>query len=188
MSALRIKRQALTHSIKTRVVPLVQHAHVRWQALQQRERVLLSSLTGLVLLTFLWLGVWQPLHERVAQAEQRLVSQQNYQHWFERQALLIYQGQTAAENKQKGQQGPLAANELSAFLNTVTSELKLEITRIQPQNDAQVLVFNEASFDAVLTLLERLASRGVTIEYLDVSEITTPGVVRVRRLQVKADA
>lgn len=188
MSSLLAKSQLFTSTLKARVSPLTQKVRTRWQALQQRERVLLSALAGLVLVTFLWLGVWQPLHQVVAQAQQGLESQQNYQRWFERQAQLIYQGQAAAENKQKGQLGPLAANELSAFLNTVTTELKLEITRIQPQNDAQVLVFNEASFDAVLTLLERLASRGVTIEYLDVSETTTPGVVRVRRLQVKADA
>lgn len=165
--------------------PQLQQLQQRWQGLQKRERLLLTSLATLVVVTLFWLGIWQPLHESVARAEQKLESQQNYQRWFERQAQLIYQSQVSKENDQKSRPKPLAANELSAFLNTTTAELKLEVTRIQPQNNAQVLVFNEASFDDLLLLLEQLASRGVVIENLDVAETTSPGVVRVRRLQVK---
>ncbi len=180
------KQQALRAQWHVRLGPQVQQLQQRWGALQKRERVMLTSLAGLVVLTVFWLGIWQPLHEGVARAEQRLESQQSYQRWFERQAQLIYQGQASKQSDQEGRQGPLTSNELSAFLNTATAALKLEVTRIQPQNDAQVLVFNEASFDALLQLLEQLASRGVVIENLDVAETTTPGVVRVRRLQVKA--
>jgi len=180
------KPQAFRAQLSKRFAPQRELLQQRWQGLQQRERLLLSSLAALVIVTVFWLAIWQPLHEGVAQAEQRLQSQQNYQRWFERQAQLIHQGQALQQAAQPGREGPLAAHELSAFLNTVTTELKLAVTRIQPQNEAQVLVFNEANFGDLLTLIERLVERGVMVENLDVAETTTPGVVRVRRLQVKA--
>lgn len=172
--------------ITERLQPQLQQINARWQGLQQREQRLLLGLAGLLLFTFLWLGVWKPLHEGVARAEQQLQSQQNYQAWFERQAALIYQQQNA--NNSRHSQQPIQSHELSAFLNRATAELELNITRIQPQNEAQVVVFDEASFTKLLTLIERLVARGVTIESLDVSETNTPGVVRVRRLQVKVNA
>ncbi len=188
MSTFTHKRQALRTKLTLLLTPHLQPMKQRWQALQQRERTLLSALAGLMLVTFVWLAVLQPLHTGVAQAQQRLESQQNYQRWLDRQAQLVYQARTLANNKQQGPAALISASELSTFLNSVTTELKLEITRIQPQNDAQVLVFNEASFDAILTLIERLANRGVVIENLDVAATSTPGVVRIRRLQVKASA
>lgn len=180
------KQQAIRAQLSQRLAPQRELLQQRWHGLQKRERLMLSCLAGLVIVTVCWLGIWQPLHEGVAQAEQRLQSQQNYQRWFEQQANIIYQGQATNKLAQQGREGPLAAHELSAFLNTVTAELKLAVTRIQPQNESQVLVFNEANFGDLLTLLERLVARGVMVENLDVAETTTPGVVRVRRLQVKA--
>jgi len=172
--------------LKTRFEPQLKQLTSRWQGLQKREQHLLLGLAGLMIFIFLWLGVWQPLHEGLARAEQQLKSQQNYQAWFERQAARVYQQQAAASSSQAQQ--PLQANELSGFLNRTTAQLELSITRIQPQNDAQVLVFDEANFASLLTLIEHLVARGVVIENLDVSETNTPGVVRVRRLQVKVQA
>lgn len=172
--------------LRQRLQPHLQPFIARWQGLQQREQRLLLGLAALLVFTTLWLGVWKPLHEGVERAEQQLRSQQSYQAWFERQAARIYQ-QQADSTHQAGVQ-PLQQQELSVFLSRTTAELELNITRIQPQNDAQVLVFDEAHFTTLLTLIERLVARGVAIESLDVSETNTPGVVRVRRLQVRVEA
>ncbi|WP_113907197.1 type II secretion system protein GspM [Aliidiomarina celeris] len=158
-------------------------AKQRWQALEARERYLLSTLAALLAIVVLWLGVWQPLQQGVLQAERRLDAQ--------RAALAVVQDQAqrilmARANQQEGTATVVSAAELPGYLNQLTQQLELDITRIQPQNESRVMVFNEASFDAVLAMVEQLVSRGVIIEHFDVSETGEPGIVRVRRLQVRA--
>lgn len=161
----------------------LQPLHQRWQALEQRERRLLSVLGVFLLLVFLWLGVWQPVQQSVENAERRLDAQRNTLALVERHTQRIH---AAREQQGSGPSEVISSAQLSGYLNTLTQQLELEVTRIQPQNESRVMVFNEANFDAVIDMVAQLVSRGVIIEHLDISETNDAGVVRVRRLQVRA--
>ena len=166
-------------AFNTRVQPLQQ----RWQGLERRERRLLSALALLSLIVFVWLGVWQPVQQGVENAERRLEAQ--------RTALTLIERQTQRIHAARAQQGSgpsevVSSAQLAAYLNELTQQLELDVTRIQPQNESRVIVFNEAKFDAVIEMVAQLVSRGIIIEHLDVSETNEVGVVRVRRLQVRA--
>ncbi|TRW50307.1 type II secretion system protein M [Aliidiomarina halalkaliphila] len=154
----------------------------RWQRLQVREQRMLQVLAAFLAIFILWFFIWMPLQTRVAVAEQRLQSQQTM---FQRVATGAAQIEAARATDQR-QQTSLSANQLSGFINTQASELDIEISRVQPQQDSLILTFNEVEFDALVILIARLVERGVIIENLDASETNDVGIVRVRRLQVRA--
>lgn len=171
--------------LSPKLQPLWRSAHNYWQGLQIRERFLLSVLAVVVFLSLFWLLIWQPLHVAVAQAEIKRQRQQTEQGWLEQQAALIYQGQQALKASPHRQEVQLTAQELSAFIHTTSNRLNLAVTRIQPQQDGQVIVFDEVVFNNLLQFIEQLARRGAQVESLDVAETATPGVVRVRRLHIR---
>lgn len=154
----------------------------RWQRLQAREQRMLQVLALFLTIFILWFFIWMPLQTRVAVAEQRLESQQTM---FQRVASGAAQVEAARASNQR-QQTALSANQLSGFINTQASELDIEISRVQPQQDSLILTFNEVEFDALVVLIARLVERGVMIENLDASETNDAGIVRVRRFQVSA--
>lgn len=154
----------------------------RWQRLQVREQRMLQVLGVFLGIFILWFFIWMPLQARVALAEQRLQSQQTM---FQRVAAGAAQIEAARASDQR-QQTNLSANQLSGFINTQASELDIEISRVQPQQDSLIITFNEVEFDSLVVLVARLVERGVLIENLDASETNEVGIVRVRRLQVRA--
>ncbi|MCH8502277.1 MAG: type II secretion system protein M [Aliidiomarina sp.] len=154
----------------------------RWQGLQTREQRLIQVMAVFIALAILWFGFWQPLNERIERAEMRLQAQIQTQRHVEQQIALVLQ----ARNRQQQSVQQVRANQLNSVVNQLTGQLDIDVSRVQPQNESLVLVFNEAQFNALLELLVQLSERGVLIESLDVTETNTTGVVRVRRLQIRA--
>ncbi|WP_194756972.1 type II secretion system protein GspM [Aliidiomarina indica] len=172
--------------IRAKMHPLTAKYHAqlmqRWHRLQQREQRMLQVLAVFMTIFILWFFIWMPLQARVELAESRLQSQQTS---YQRVAMGAAQVE-AARSSQQRQQTTLAANQVSGFINTLASELNIEISRVQPQQESLILTFNEVEFDALVVLVARLVERGVMIENLDASETNDIGIVRVRRLQVRA--
>jgi len=154
----------------------------RWQALQVREQRLIQIMAVFIGLAVIWFGFWQPLNERIERAEMRLQAQIQTQRYVEQQIALVLQ----ARNRQRQSVQQVRANQLNSVVNQLTGQIDIDVSRVQPQNESLVLVFNEAQFNALLELLVQLSERGVLIENLDVTETNTAGVVRVRRLQIRA--
>lgn len=154
----------------------------RWQALQKREQKMLQLLMMFFAVFLFWYLLWIPLDARLERAEVRFHSQQAAYQRVADGALRI---ESARANQQNHGSG-ITPNQLSGFVNTLTAELNLEVARIQPQQDSLVVTFNEIEFDALILLTSRLIERGVLVESLDAAETNEPGVVRVRRLQIRA--
>ncbi|MCH8492606.1 MAG: type II secretion system protein M [Idiomarina sp.] len=157
-------------------------AQQRWQRLEAREQRVLQGLGVFLVVIIVWFAIWQPLQERTARAEARLAAEYSTQRYVEQQIARVLQARSAS---QSGAQA-VTANQLSGLINTLSNNLDIEVTRMQPQNESLVLVFNEVEFNRLVEFLVRLAERQVMIEAVDVSETNEPGVVRVRRLQVRA--
>lgn len=154
----------------------------RWQRLQPREQKMLKVMAVVIVATILWFGIWQPLQERTMRAEARLANQYNTQRYVETQIAQVLQARSSQG------QGTSAVNsaQLSSLISTLTNELELEVARMQPQNESLLLVFNEVDFNRFIQFLTRLSERQVVIEAVDVSESNEAGVVRVRRLLIRA--
>ncbi|RUO32780.1 type II secretion system protein GspM [Aliidiomarina sanyensis] len=154
----------------------------RWNAMQTREQRMLQILAVFLGIFLFWYLLWLPLDARLERAEMRFNSQQSA---YQRVADGAARVESARANQQN-QRSAISANQLSGFVNTLTSELDMEVARIQPQQDSWVLTFNEVEFDALITLTARLIERGVIIEAMDAAETSEAGIVRVRRLQIRA--
>ncbi|RUO37420.1 hypothetical protein CWE13_05530 [Aliidiomarina shirensis] len=154
----------------------------RWQRLQPREQKMLQVMVVVIALAILWFGIWQPLQAREMRAEAALANEYNTKRYVETQIAQVLQ---ARGNQQ---QGPGAVNtaQLSGVVTTLANELELDVARMQPQNESLLLVFNEADFNRLIQFLARLSERQVIIEAIDISETNEAGVVRVRRLLVRA--
>ncbi|EGN74713.1 type II secretory pathway, component PulM [Idiomarina sp. A28L] len=154
----------------------------RWQRLQPREQKMLRAMAVVIAIAILWFGIWQPLQEREMRAEAALAGQYSTQRYVETQISQVLQ---ARANRQQGTAAVNSA-QLNGLLSTLSNELELEVARMQPQNESLLVVFNEVDFNRLIQLLVRLTERQVVIEAIDISETNEPGVVRVRRLLIRA--
>ena len=177
-----MSRSFLSPALQAKLQPQLQQLRIKWQALQPRERVLLQGLGALLAVCIAWFGVWQPLQQSVLSAELRLQNASNQAMYLQQQAARI-QALRASDSAE--QQVVTSAEALPGLLNRTAATLEMQITRVQSQNDARILVFDEVSFDAVLQFIDTLEQSGVIVEAVDVSETNEPGIVRVRRLQVR---
>lgn len=186
INALKVK---LTYQLQKLVRPIIEKSQPyraqlsqRWKALAVREQRFVQALALILGVAFLGLGIWKPIQVSYEQAQGQLKAQQNYLQWMESQASTIQ----SIRAVQTHQTAFIEAQALPTFINEQASIYELEITRIQPQGDGQVVVLNEADFNQVLAFLEGLSRAGVQIQQVDIAETNQAGIVRVRRLQVKA--
>lgn len=155
-----------------------------WQKREPRERQLLSVMAVLLLVAIFWYGIWQPLNDATARAETQLAAQQETLRFVIENTRQIEQLRT--NRPQQAQAQAVSSEQLSSFVSRTSGQFNLEVTRLQPQNDALQVVYNEADFDALLSFLALLNERQIQIEAIDIAEAGEPGVVRVRRLQLRA--
>lgn len=148
-----------------------------WQQLNVREQKLVIVMSALVSIFILYSLIWQPLNEGIADKKLKIERQQALLTWVE-------------ENTQRYQQakrsgGRRSGESLSSIINRTSRLDKINITRMQPQGDDLQVWIDEISFNALLSWLEKLASReGLQVKSIDLSKAEQQGVVRVRRLQL----
>lgn len=148
-----------------------------WQQLNVREQKLVIVMSALVSIFILYSLIWQPLNEGIADKKLKIERQQALLTWVE-------------ENTQRYQQakrsgGRSSGESLSSIINRTSRLDKINITRMQPQGDDLQVWIDEISFNALLSWLEKLASReGLQVKSIDLSKAEQQGVVRVRRLQL----
>lgn len=153
-----------------------------WNQRETREQRLLTGLSLVLFIAFLWFIIWQPLQQGIERAERNVAMQQETLRWVNESVERVKHLRDQDEPRARA----LNSSELTQYINQISTELELEISRIQPQGEALLLVFNDADFDAFLDFLAALAERQVQIDVMDVAETNETGVVRVRRLQVRA--
>lgn len=156
-----------------------------WRKREPREQQLLAVMLVLSLIFIFWYGIWQPLQQATERAENRLAAQQETLRFVIESTQQVEQLRSRAPQQRAT---PVSATQLSGFISRTSAAHNLEVSRLQPQNEALQVVFNEADFDNLLAFLAELDERQVRIEAIDIAEAGEPGLVRVRRLQVRAGA
>lgn len=161
-------------------------AHSWWQQREVREQRLLGGLAVVLLVAFIWFLIWQPFQRSISQLEGRVQTQQETLRYVAEGTAQVRQLRDSQDDAE--QVGAVSSSELTSFISEQTNALELDVSRLQPQGESVQLVLNEADFDSLLELLARFAEHQVEVELMDVSETSDAGVVRVRRLQLRAGA
>lgn len=144
-----------------------------WLSLQKREQhLVLATAVTLTIAAFYWL-LWAPLHQsyQVQQQQLQLVSQQLLQV----RSFPVVSAQTKVQGS------------LTDIISSSARTHKIQVSRMQPQNDQMQVMLNDISFDQLLTWLHELQyQHHVSIVQLDLAVADAPGMVRVRRLLVES--
>jgi general secretion pathway protein M len=144
-----------------------------WQSLQKREQQLvLGAGVTLALAAFYWL-LWAPLH--LNYQSQQVQLQQVSQQLLQVSNFPVVSTQTKVQGS------------LTDIISSSARTHKIQVSRMQPQNDQMQVMLNDISFDQLLTWLHALQyQHNVSIVQLDLAVADAPGMVRVRRLLVES--
>ena len=160
-------------------------ARERFLALQPRERWIVSAGALIVLVTLLYLLVWEPIVDAHRQRVQSLESARLV-------AIRLEQAAAQVQRAGGGQRGAAAAGRGLSLMAAVDQASKQGTlgkspTRIQPEGDREVRVwFEDVSFDVLVRWLAELQTRyGVGVQTLDVEPQSTPGKVNARMSLVR---
>ena len=76
---------------------------------------------------------------------------------------------------------------LTDLISSSARTHKIQVSRMQPQNDQMQVMLNDISFDQLLAWLHELQyQHNVSIVQLDLAVADAPGMVRVRRVLVES--
>lgn len=151
-----------------------------WFSLQPRERYTLAGGALMLLVTLLYVGLWEPLQLGYERLERRVESQQQTIAEMERAAREVarLRAQGSGPQADRGGQSLMTLIDTSARSAGMAEALE----RVQPENNGKVRVwFDNASFDAMLGWLDSLIGRyGVVVDSLVVERGEGEGRVDVR--------
>jgi general secretion pathway protein M len=147
----------------------------RWYAGREPgEQKVVALLTAVTVLTVLWLGIWQPVAQWRAEADNRYQNAQATMGWL-----------TANESRLRGvvSQGGNTANRSRLRLITQAANARgLKLNRVQPEGDGSVsVVLQDQSFNDVLAFTAALAeNNGIAVSRASIDGSGTPGRVNAQ--------
>jgi general secretion pathway protein M len=149
-----------------------------WQGLQLREQRLVLAMSSAFLVFFLYILIWQPLNENLANKQKSLANRQALLTWVSENSARYQNVKSVGTTKQSN-------GSLSSIVNRTASQQQLTITRMQPQGEYLQVWLDSAPFTKLLNWLEHLANNeGLQVEAIDLTKGDNQGEVRVRRLQL----
>ncbi|QLE83825.1 MULTISPECIES: type II secretion system protein M [Shewanella] len=156
----------------------MENLKVWWSGLVQREQQMVAACAVVLVIGILYWGVWTPIANAEENAERSLQAQQSTLNYVKQTANKIA-GLREAGNR------PKASGSISATVNQAAGAYGLEITRMQPQGDRVQIWMDDVPFEALLNYLNNLVQdKGLSLDSIDLAEADTPGLVRVRRIQL----
>lgn len=157
----------------------------RFLALQMRERWLVTVGAAALLVTLLYLLMWEPMMQSRQQRMAGLEAARAVAIKLEQAAVQVHQSQ--------GNAPPAAAGRGMSLMAAVDQASKQgslgkSPSRIQPEGDTEVRVwFEDVAFDGLVRWLAKLQTGyGVSVQTFDIEPQATPGRVDVRLSLVRA--
>jgi general secretion pathway protein M len=150
----------------------------RFNALTDREQILVIISAVVVLIGVFYFAIWKPLNSGIDREQKLLSNQATLLTWVKSQSA------RAAQLRQSSGVKPFTGS-LPQAVNRTTSRHGIAISRMQPQGEEELQVWvDEAEFNSVLAWLQALENMGVLIKQVDIAEADQGGIVRIRRLQL----
>ncbi|ALT00062.1 type II secretion system protein GspM [Lacimicrobium alkaliphilum] len=150
----------------------------KFRQLSEREQRLVVLVAAFMAMLLFYLLVWSPLNQSVERNRTAIENQKELLSWVQQNANRIIQ------LKQSGGSASRFTGSLTQAVNQSANQHDIMITRMQPQNEQLQVWVDEADFNKVLNWLEAIESQGIVILDADFSETSTPGHIRIRRLQL----
>jgi len=147
--------------------------------LQQQERIIVSGGAIALVLMLFYVAIWDPVHTGVTELEKKIARQAPALEWMQQAASevsVLRSGQTA--KKVTTGQSLLSLVDSTAKQGGLGNALK----RVKPDGDKKVSVwFEEASFDGMITWLEKLnKTYSIEISSIVIDRKDTPGIIDSR--------
>ncbi|MCP4957589.1 type II secretion system protein M [Photobacterium aquimaris] len=150
-----------------------------WKSLSQREQYLLLGAGSALAIAMLYWGVWQPLNQRAAAAQNKINQQRQLLTWVEHKANQISALKRVGGTVNVSDQG------LNQVINETTTRFKIDLIRMQPRNDDLQVWVQPLPFDTLVNWLVYLQqSYGINTQFIDLSKTDKNGMVEVNRLQL----
>ncbi|TRY33275.1 type II secretion system protein GspM [Aliiglaciecola sp. M165] len=150
----------------------------KFQQLSEREKVLVIVAGIFVVVFFFYFVVWAPMNDALATQRKNIQTKQTDLVWIKQNANRAVQLRAGS-----GASASFSGS-LPQAVNQTASRVNIAISRMQPQGEELKVWVDQAPFNDVLSWLQSLEARGIRIINVDLAEADSPGMVKVRSLQL----
>jgi len=151
-----------------------------YHGLQQRERQLVLAASAVIIITLLYLTIWEPIHQGIEEQTQKYQTQIDILDWMQTAAIEVrtLQASGAAKRQTNSSQPVTLLVENSA----ATAGLKPYLSKLESTSEKGArITIDAASFDQLLLWLNTLQSQyGITVSSANLDRNNTPGAVNAR--------
>ena len=135
-----------------------------------------------IVLGGIYWGIIQPISERAEAAQVRIKTEQQLLNWVSESADRIV--------TLRGSSGISASSQpFNQVISASAKTYKIELIRIQPRDDMLQVWLKPVAFDQFIHWLAYLRQQqGIQVEFMEISNGDSSGVIQVKRLQLKRGA
>jgi len=151
-----------------------------WLSRTPKDRQAVTVTAIVVLLLLIYLLVWLPFSQRIAQTRQLVSGQKNTLKWMQQHAAEVQRLRAAQSSSSRttNHQALLTLVDRTAKQN----HLRERIQRLKPQgSDSVQLWMEQAPFDTLIKWLGDLSVQySISVESVNIERLETPGLVNAR--------
>jgi len=151
-----------------------------YQGLQQRERQLVLAASVVIIITLLYLIIWEPIHKGIEDQTQKYQSQIDILDWMQTAATEVRGLKASGATKRKTNSTQPVT--LLVEQSSTAAGLKPYLTKLESTSDKGARVtIDAASFDQLLLWLNTLQTQyGITVSSANLDRDDKPGAVNAR--------
>ena len=151
----------------------------KWQQLDAKEKKLVSIMIIAIVIGLFYFAIWQPMHNSIADGNKRVAAQQKTLEWMQQSVSKVIQS--------GGAKAPAstANGSLTQRTNQAAARFKIQLSRVQPQNNELNIRIDNVDFNTFLAWLNELENQGVQATSIDLVKADKIGSVEIRKLQLR---
>lgn len=151
-----------------------------YHGLQQRERQLVLATSALIIVTLLYLIIWEPIFNGLSDQAQKHQTQLDILEWMQDAAVEVRALKATGVTKRRANSNQPAS--LLVEQSATAAGLKPYLTKLESTSDKGVRVtMDTASFDQMLLWLNTLQTQyGITVSSANLDRDDKPGAVNIR--------
>jgi general secretion pathway protein M len=151
-----------------------------YRGLQQRERQLVLAASAVIVITLLYLTIWEPIHKGVEVQTQKYQTQTDILDWMQTAAIEVMTLKTSgAARRTSNSSQPVS---LLVEKSAATAGLKPYLRKLESTSDKGARVtINDASFDQILLWLSTLQTQyGISVSSANIDRADKAGAIDAR--------